>query len=410
MRNHIRLLLLTFVFAFAAFGQTFSSGSTGADGVLDLTAGDRVVQLPDSGILNYTTVNIPAGKTLTFGMNVRNTPVVMLAQGAVVVSGLINLDASGRTPGPGGFYGGTTGLPGFGPGGGEGGNTTSRGNGVAGRWIGPLSLVPNIGGSGAGANSSGYGNGICYSFEGGGGGGAITIASSVSIVISGGTISTRGQQNSCGSTGADGAVRLVSNLINVSGSLTGAVIRVEAPLNALTYTGGGTPPVRSTINPVIVLTNPPVLDIISIGGYPVPSYSGSSFSTIDLLLPSQLADPIPVVVRGTNVPVGSSVKIAFSGSASATSTTAILAGTNASSTATVYVSGANRSVVTYLFVSTTFDATLVASLRQSGPDAVSKIEVASILGQKTTYRFLREDGSEVSVARLSSDLKSVFGF
>ena len=40
MRNCIRFSLLAFVFALAAIGQTFSSGSTGADGALDLTAGD----------------------------------------------------------------------------------------------------------------------------------------------------------------------------------------------------------------------------------------------------------------------------------------------------------------------------------------------------------------------------------
>src|SRR5271157_886602 len=157
VRNSLRFLLLAFVFALAAIGQTFSSGSTGADGALDLTAGDRAVQLPDSGILNYTTVNIPAGRTLTFGMNLRNTAVVMLAQGAVVISGTINLNGSGRTPGPGGFYGGDFGYPGggpapgFGPGGGAAGSAVSgQEQGAPGQWIGPLSLVPNIGGSGGG--------------------------------------------------------------------------------------------------------------------------------------------------------------------------------------------------------------------------------------------------------------------
>jgi len=62
------ILIITMLLALslAAQAQTFSSGSTGADGALDLTAGDREVQLPESGVLNYTTVNIPEGKTLTF--------------------------------------------------------------------------------------------------------------------------------------------------------------------------------------------------------------------------------------------------------------------------------------------------------------------------------------------------------
>ena len=40
---------LTFAVVGGAMAQTFSSGSTGADGTLDLTAGDRTVQLPESG-------------------------------------------------------------------------------------------------------------------------------------------------------------------------------------------------------------------------------------------------------------------------------------------------------------------------------------------------------------------------
>ena len=399
MRNSIRLLLLTFVCALAAVGQSFSSGSTGADGALDLTAGDRTIQLPDSGILNYTTVNIPSGRTLTFGRNLRNTPVVMLAQGAVVISGTINISGSLRTPGPGGFYGGAYCQDGFGPGAGV---MSGQRNGS---WIGPLSLVPIIGGSG-GAGCQGGGG--LESYEGGGGGGgAIVIASSLSVTVTGaiqalaGFVYTRG--------GA-GAIRLVSNSVNVSGSLGAAVVRLEAPLSALTYTGSGTAPVRSTVNPAIVPINPPALNITSVGGYAVPSYSGSSFSTIDVLLPTQLQDPVPVVVHATNVPVGSPVSIAFSGSTGATSTTANLAGTNASSTATVYVSGVNRSAVTYLFASSTFSASLIAAnLNDAIPTDLSKIELAAAPGQKTKYRFLRDDGSEISAGRVPEDIRRLFG-
>ena len=72
-------------------------------------------------------------------------------------------------------------------------------------------------------------------------------------------------------TGGGGAIRLVSNSVNVSGGLSAAVVRLEAPLNALIYTGSGTPPVLSTINPAIVPSNPPLLTIVSIAGSPVPS-------------------------------------------------------------------------------------------------------------------------------------------
>lgn len=385
----------------SASAQTFSSGSTGADGALDLTAGDKTVQLPDSGILNYTTVNIPAGRTLNFGLNLRNTPVVMLVQGAVLISGTINISGSVRTPGPGGFYGGAYCQDGFGPGAGV---MSGQRNGS---WIGPLSLVPIIGGSG-GAGCQGGGGLESYD-GGGGGGGAIVIASSLSVTVtSTGTI--QALAGHVYTVGGAGAIRLVSNSINVAGNLSAAIVRLEAPLSALTYNGSGTPPVRSTINPAIVPTNPPALNIISIGGYPVPSYSGSSFSTIDVMLPAQLQDPIPVVVQATNVPVGSAVSIAFSGSIGAASTTANLAGTSASSTATVYVSGVSRSAVSYLFVSSTFSASLIAgNLNKTNPIGLSKIELAAAPGQKTNYRFLRDDGSEISAARVPEDIRRLFG-
>ncbi len=167
---------------------------------------------------------------------------------------------------------------------------------------------------------------------------------------------------------------------------------------------------RSTINPEIVPANPPVLNIISIGGYPVPSYSGSSFSTVDVLLPTQLQDPIPVVIQATNVPANSPVSIAFSGSVGATSTTANLTGTNASSTATVFVSVSIALAVTYLFASTTFDASLIAgNINMSDPNRPAKIELAAAPGRKTTYRFLRRDGSEIGADKLPEALHRLFG-
>lgn len=179
----IGFILLT---SLSADAQTFDSGSTGADGALDLTSGDRTVQLPESGILNYTTVNIPAGRILRFARNSRNTPVHMLAQGAVVIAGQIIVSAPGGpavadaiVPGPGGFYGGQANQPGFGPGGGQVDCANRNG-----RWVGPLSLVPLIGGSG----SAGI---FCFPFDyniGGGGGGAIVIASSTSIVMTSGSV------------------------------------------------------------------------------------------------------------------------------------------------------------------------------------------------------------------------------
>lgn len=399
MRRTNLLMVLALAGVSSVFAQSFSSGSTGADGALNCSGSPATVQLPASGVLNYTTVNIGFNCTLSFLPNVTNTPVTMLATGTVTVNGAISLDGAVPSPGPGGFYGGATGQNGVGPGGGARGVCGYAYPG-AGTWVGPLNLVPIIGGSGGG--------GYCIN-PGGGGGGAIVIASSGSISVGGSISAAGGCSDSCGSSGA---IRLVSNSINVNGTLNAAVARLEAPLGNVAYTGSGVVPVVATINPVIVQVNPPTISISSIGGYAAPSATGETWKTVDLLLPTQLQDPITVVVQGTNVPVGSQVTLTFSGSAAtAVPATATLSGSTASSSATFSVSGLNRGGVTVLFVTATFNSSqLSASLKQSGPDAVDKIELAAALGHPTRYRFLRKDGSEVSLASLSPELKRMFGY
>ena len=58
--------------------QTFSSGSTGADGAFSPTANTTLTP-PANGVFNFTTVNIPAGVTVTIQKNAANTPATMLA-------------------------------------------------------------------------------------------------------------------------------------------------------------------------------------------------------------------------------------------------------------------------------------------------------------------------------------------
>jgi hypothetical protein len=45
--------------------NTFSSGSTGADGAFAPTV-TQSIAVPASGVFNYTTINIPSGVTITF--------------------------------------------------------------------------------------------------------------------------------------------------------------------------------------------------------------------------------------------------------------------------------------------------------------------------------------------------------
>jgi hypothetical protein len=130
----------------------FNSGSTGADGALAPTVPNVEIQVPQSGVLNYTTINIPAGTTVKFKRNTLNTPVYILASGDVNIAGMIDIrgtdgkhvgtygdgniadDGIAGVGGPGGYDGGRGGKDdlalrpeyirggsGLGPGGGKGG-------------------------------------------------------------------------------------------------------------------------------------------------------------------------------------------------------------------------------------------------------------------------------------------------
>ncbi len=109
--------------AAASAQAAFDSGSTGADGALNPTVNTEIV-LPASGVLNYTSINIPAGVTVTFKKNTTNTPVYLLASGNVTIAGAI--DVRGADAKSTGTYGdgalGDDGIPGVGgPGGFDGG-------------------------------------------------------------------------------------------------------------------------------------------------------------------------------------------------------------------------------------------------------------------------------------------------
>lgn len=255
--------------ATVAQAQSFNSGSTSADGALDLTGTpanttvefDPVARNIDperDNIFHFTTITIPANVTLRLlAKKMPNKPVYFLATGAVNIAGILDLSGAGgasRTgakaarvaaaSGPGGFFGGQGGnadaslggpaKDGLGPAGGLGAGNPGwstglvdsswnygRGGGSAGNNY----LVPLFGGSGGGG-------GISTSQEtwgggGGGGGGAIVIASSVSITVSGRVYANGGgpghgtnDWDGCvegGGSGAGGAIRLVAPAVLGSG-------------------------------------------------------------------------------------------------------------------------------------------------------------------------------------------------
>ncbi len=414
-KQAILALLFVAAAASAAQAQTFSSGSTGADGALNITV-NTTLPLPANGILNFTTVTVQAGYTLTFAKNASNTPVVILATGDVMIGGVIAVNAGGlnidgvddaRIPGCGGFAGGGPGEPGTGPGAGTVASYVAT-------WVGPLSLVPIVGGSG-GANG------------GGGGGGAIVIASSGKITVAGG-ITANGRAYG----GSGGAMRLVANRVEVTSGYMWALgcsvcspwsgwdgnsglIRIEAPAGQtyLANPAAITPAAVLTVpNPEITRGSPTLLSIVSVAGQPVPAGSGSRTTVADILLPSTIADDLPVVVNAVNIPVGTEVTLGFLTSARGTVATATLAGTYASSTATLHVTGLNRGTG----VVTAFYVTAVFAVPPSGgggggapgPDAVAQVRVTASLGEPMRYAFLRADGSEVDPARVPAELRARF--
>lgn len=319
--------------------QTFSSGSTGADGAFAPTA-TTTLTLPQNGVFNFTTVNIPSGVTVTFTKNAANTPVTMLATGTVTVAGTISVNGTigtigtitgplfnpGVPGGPGGFAGGQGGardgssLPshGHGPGGGPPDTVTSANAGSYGAPASFVSLLPLFGGSGGGGGSVNAG---ASGGSGGGGGGAIVIASSSSITVNG-TIQARGGDGSGFSgSGSGGAFRLVAQQITGTGTLNAGGgsgggsnpgrIRLEAftlgfggtviPTSALT-TSTAPGPVTASSTPALI--NLPTLTISTVGGGAAPTTPGGSYATADVSLPSGTTNPVSITLTTTNTPVG----------------------------------------------------------------------------------------------------------
>lgn len=323
------------VFSLTSYGQGgFVSGSTGANGAFNPTQ-NQTVLIPESGVFNFTTVNIPVGVTIRFGRNSRNTPVTILATGNVTIAGTIDISGSngltvqGGTGGPGGFNGGnggpavssgqtSPGANGDGPGGGGGAGSTSSSNsagnpggggfgtigekgqlppsslpqgftlvdGAGGPKYGLSTLLPLIGGSGGGGE---VGSGSSPGGGGGGGGGAILIASSGTINFVSGFLSAQGGSGSIRNFGAaggsGGAVRLIANVITGSASIAagggsgfrggtggGGYIRLEAfDLGSLNLTIHGSPRVSTTTPRAVLPANAPSIRIVSVAGVTAPT-------------------------------------------------------------------------------------------------------------------------------------------
>jgi len=375
-----------------------NSGSDGSDGALDLSTFSNtniVINMADhpDGIYQYTSVTIPSSVTVSFIPNVNNTPVVWLVQTDCVINGIINLagqNPEGKTGGAGGCggFGGGNGpfdanyppSSGLGPGGGSvtvglGGNASFATTGgfftylqsPPGATYGNDFLVPLIGGSGGGGSQqwvqNAYGDRLYAGGGGGGGGGTILIAASSTIEMNG-SISVPGGNCSLnaqgGGGGSGGGVRLVATTItgagsiNCSGGFCGAGLGGNYPIGnnagngrvrldrlVDNYTGSIEGSETRGFQPIIIPApaQQAQLAISSIAGISVPSNASSSLLDPAVIIPGQQANPIPVVVHCSNIPLNTPITVEVHPAIGATVTTVGLnnVGTQASSTATIPV-------------------------------------------------------------------------
>jgi hypothetical protein len=434
------MISLLFLVSLASAG-TFSSGSTGADGAFNPTANTEV-QLPADGILNYTTVNILSGVTVTFKKNSNNTPVYILATGDVTISGTISVNgssASGIYPGEGGvggFGGGHGGVqntyggrglghgggnPGtsllysawsgyYGDGGGGGGFGSSGGSNQAGGsgTYGNERLIPMIGGSGGGGGRS-----YSYTGTGGGGGaGAVLIASSGTISVTG-TITANGGNGATatytggsGGSGSGGAIRLIANTISGNGTISanggthsaaGGNGRIRIETYNLTRTSGTSPTYSFGKPGSVFVANTPSLQITSIGGTSVPSGAEGSYLTPDITLSSSTTNPVSIGISAANIPVGTSVSVyAMPQFGSASSASVTLSGTDSSSTATASLS-ISTSYTSVIMAWTTF--TVQTAMYYEG-EKIEKVKVAATMGKGSEVTYITESGKEIPAYKM----------
>ena len=436
--------------------NNFSSGSTGADGAFAPTASQSIA-VPDSGVFNFTTVNIPSTVAITFTRNASNKPLTILASGDVVIAGTINLDGkpgnsngNGGAGGPGGFNGGAggygfdqsfSGVSGEGPGGGGGGfsSTTTTSNpgtgggggyglagstgggvspGPGGPKYGAVTILPLVGGSGGGGGGAINGS---RGGAGGGGGGAILIASSGTITING-TIFARGggslSTTAAGGSGAGGAIRLIANAVvgtgtlNVSGGSRGCgascagdgargYVRLEA-YDTNNFTGTSAPGnfISFALPHPITPPNAPQLRIASVGGVNAPAAPlGSLQGVPDIIVPSSQTNPVTVALEGSNLPVGTVVQVILTPATGARTTVQSggLAGSESASTASASVTLPGG--ISVISASAVVDLTTAKAtpIFMDG-ERVNRIEVAAVFGGASEVTYVTQSGRRIKRA------------
>jgi hypothetical protein len=363
---------------------TFSSGSNGSDGALNLTGQTGTVwfypaNYPGNqhafGIFNWTTITIPAGVTLKLSGFITDMPLYFLASGNVDVEGTIDLSGANgadnttdvtkrvpTAPGPGGYTGGLGGIynsstfPDW-PGSGQGGGAPGAYGIVAtsGIFSGTQYLTVLVGGSGGGGGITlsavdGYGPG------GGAGGGALLIASSTEITVNGTIDADGGAPGShtssyWGGCGSGGAIRLMSNSLIGSGTVTSwgaggdwqvcadshaqpGIVRLEAYTNTFKGTVNAGEALSTPYKLILPTTGQSTIQVTSINGVAI---NANPFKFPDIEI--NTTSPVPVVVTASQIPIGTvpTITLFTTTGDQMVSCTGGLQGTIASSSCTVNV-------------------------------------------------------------------------
>lgn len=385
MINRLFCLLALGMLSVAPARAQFDSGSDGSDGALDCAAlfainpdcssdcstncsveidlglaataswdtpspvAGQGVYDPDQWavVFKYTTIDIPAGVTLTFSKHPSWGPVVWLALGDVTIAGAVDLrgnagdrydaNPSFAEPGPGGFEGAQWGRQfdnmnagtGLGPGGGTSSDFGHWGAGGSYGTVGgpahsgapaePVygteSIIPLIGGSGGGASITPTAAG------GGAGGGAILVASSGQILLPGSVLADGGWAGYAnGAGGSGGGIRLIANTVSGSGQLRapgggvpwggvpGGAGRIRIEAHTISLGDGGIPNWTSSIpGAVFPPANAPTLKATFVDSVAVPADPLGGILTADVSIDN--LDPAEILIEATNIPVGTTVDV-----------------------------------------------------------------------------------------------------
>ena len=180
---------------------------------------------------------------------------------------------------------------------------------------------------------------------GGAGGGAILIASSLTIAVNGSIIADGGAAGVLSvdffqaGGGSGGAIRLISNKITGTGTLTAlggtrtnthrgsfGRIRLEAFQHQFS---GAIDPVPRVVAPGLVFLGPtaPSVRVVSVGGVAVPDNPTGSFVVADVTV--DLVAPAILAIEANNIPLGTIVQLTLTSESGPSETVAStpLAGT-----------------------------------------------------------------------------------